>query len=100
MPPELRRKEKDFVFCVDYTRYKILKPIKPNYWLNSGGQDSNLRRRFMRPCWILSSLPRIILLEIHDSLVAIDAATRLAFSSHLRIGDFILAFPPIEKTVF
>ena len=47
-----------------------------------------------------TALPRYILLEIHDSLVAIDAATRLAFSSHLRIGDFILAFPPIEKTVF
>ena len=45
-------------------------------------------------------LLRDILLEIHDSLVAIDAATRLAFSSHLRIGDFILAFSPIEKTVF
>ena len=100
MPPELKRKEKNFVFYVDYTRYKILKPIKPNYWLNSGGRDSNLRQRFMRPCWNLSSLPRDILLEIHDSLVAIDAATLLAFSSHLRIGDFILAFPPIEKTVF
>ena len=63
MPPELRRKEKDFVFCVDYTRYKILIPIKPNYWLNGGGQDSNLRRRFMRPCWNLSSLPRIIKID-------------------------------------